>query len=1181
MTDQSVSLQPSRSGSTLFSVGVLVGFLYYSPSARGQAAIEVGNKEAAPAAIVLSPFVVKDDKDAGYYASQTMAGGRLKQDIKDTGSSIQVVTKAFMTDIGATGVDELLQYTTGTEVAGILGNFVGADDFNVGEVANPGARNNPDATSRVRGLAAPDRSRNFFKTDIPIDTYNIERIDINRGANSFLFGLGSPAGLIDTTMAKAHFKNENEISTRLGSGGKNPSYRGSFNINRVLVDKRLAIYVAALMDRTQYRQEPTYKDDDRQYGAITYRPFKHDRTVITAHVENGRIRGNSPQTLLPVENLSTFLNDPVVGRISIDAYANLQRFQNSEGPNRAQYNALSAAEKLKYVVADFPTPNVLFPGTWGNGSWGLVFDGSKGRQPAFAYTGQYPSTSFLLGDPFWDPQRAGRGNPNDVFHGNLLQVKGSGLEQGFTDLKTFDFSRAHLGWNNDFYTRDFVNYNVAIEQTFWKHQAGFEVAFDYQDLFRRTANLFAFGTPVLFDINRTLLLPAAPGVAAALPNPNFGRPLVQSRQGYSSNDQQRSAARFTGFIKYDFAEKMKRGWLGKLLGRHSITGLADQSTVDSKNVNFQPVAFGDPEPALHIGPANAGLATTFARGVPMNIYLGPAQLNAFTDPKFTIRDFKLIPADYQLLLPANFNIAKQVWSLGPDANRANLGQNSRINGNEGWVNGVFSPRYIPAQASLQETKTTSFAANTQSFFWDKLLVANMGYRQDTVKNWQNTNPRRLGLDQIPDVSPGAYRVRDGVLTIDKTSVFGYGGVLYWPKKVIKLPDWIQDITFHYNDSQNFVPSGGRINELKQPVVAPSGRSKDRGISFYLFNNKVVARLNWYDSSLKNASSSVSTTFNQLNSHLFTWYGSLNRNILAVDANNDGIIDQAVVDQLGAGQTVQSSYPSLARAKEARAAILPALTPALKASYNYVEAADGGNTTQQPGQITDLQDITSRGFEADITLNPTPNWRIAFNAAKQETALSNIAPRLTALLNNVWLPHLAKYGDLDWDLPVQPVSGPNAFQGVSVFGTQSPILDYYVQKGQEGRAQNEQKKWRLNLVTNYQFTDGRLRGFSVGGAVRWQDVYATGYPIISDPRGVILPDIAHPFFSEPEISYDLTFGYRRRILQNVNWTSQINIRNLQNWDGEKFSAIRHQPDGSVARVRFDPPFQLLWTNTFRF
>src|SRR5687767_8118233 len=231
-------------------------------------------------AVELSPFVVQENTDQGYYASQTLAGGRLRQDIKDLGTSIQVVTKELMDDLGVTGVEELFQYTTSTEVAGILGNFTGAVDGGGGETNTGEARRNPDGTTRVRGLAAPDRARNFFKTDIPFDSYNTDRIDINRGANSFLFGLGSPAGLTNTGLVKARFRDTNELSTRIGSGGKNPSYRGSFNLNRVLIKDTLAIHGALLMDRTQYRQQPTYKDDDRQYGAITYRPFKHNDTVI-------------------------------------------------------------------------------------------------------------------------------------------------------------------------------------------------------------------------------------------------------------------------------------------------------------------------------------------------------------------------------------------------------------------------------------------------------------------------------------------------------------------------------------------------------------------------------------------------------------------------------------------------------------------------------------------------------------------------------------------------------------------------------------------------------------------------------------------------------------------------------------------------------------------------------------
>ena len=98
--------------------------------------------------------------------------------------------------------------------------------------------------------------------------------------------------------------------------------------------------------------------------------------------------------------------------------------------------------------------------------------------------------------------------------------------------------------------------------------------------------------------------------------------------------------------------------------------------------------------------------------------------------------------------------------------------------------------------------------------------------------------------------------------------------------------------------------------------------------------------------------------------------------------------------------------------------------------------------------------------------------IAFNASKTETTLTNVAPLLTTLLQNLWLPHLAKYGALDWDIPTQPVSGNTVNQQVN-----NRLIEYYAVKGQEGRPQNEQRKWRFNLVTRYGFSEGQLRGFS--------------------------------------------------------------------------------------------------------
>src|SRR5688500_4881412 len=73
--------------------------------------------------VVLSPFVVTSEQDTGYVATNSLAGTRLRTPLKDIASSISVVTKDLLEDLGAKNMGELLVFTTGTEVYGVGGNF--------------------------------------------------------------------------------------------------------------------------------------------------------------------------------------------------------------------------------------------------------------------------------------------------------------------------------------------------------------------------------------------------------------------------------------------------------------------------------------------------------------------------------------------------------------------------------------------------------------------------------------------------------------------------------------------------------------------------------------------------------------------------------------------------------------------------------------------------------------------------------------------------------------------------------------------------------------------------------------------------------------------------------------------------------------------------------------------------
>ena len=130
----------------------------------------------------LSPFTITSEEDTGYAATSTLAGSRLKSNLKDLAGPIQIVTEEFLEDTAVTSTEDLFLYTTSTEASGPDGNFGGGG----------AERRNPN-TTRVRGLANPDRTRGYFLTDIGFDTYNTDRVAIAKGPNAILFGLGSPA----------------------------------------------------------------------------------------------------------------------------------------------------------------------------------------------------------------------------------------------------------------------------------------------------------------------------------------------------------------------------------------------------------------------------------------------------------------------------------------------------------------------------------------------------------------------------------------------------------------------------------------------------------------------------------------------------------------------------------------------------------------------------------------------------------------------------------------------------------------------------------------------------------------------------------------------------------------------------------------------------------------------------
>ncbi|MEY4088178.1 MAG: hypothetical protein RJB55_449, partial [Verrucomicrobiota bacterium] len=60
------------------------------------------------AVVELSAFVITSEKDLGYAATSSLAGTRIRTELKDLANPISVVTREFMNDVHATDPVELL-----------------------------------------------------------------------------------------------------------------------------------------------------------------------------------------------------------------------------------------------------------------------------------------------------------------------------------------------------------------------------------------------------------------------------------------------------------------------------------------------------------------------------------------------------------------------------------------------------------------------------------------------------------------------------------------------------------------------------------------------------------------------------------------------------------------------------------------------------------------------------------------------------------------------------------------------------------------------------------------------------------------------------------------------------------------------------------------------------------------
>lgn len=1119
----------------------------------------------------LSPFTIESTEDVGYLATSTMAGTRLRTNLRDLGSAIQVITSEFLRDTGVTDNESLLVYTTNTEIGSVMGNFAGLGDDRSLNESNSLLR--PNTTNRVRGLNSADTTRNFFLTNIPWDNYNVERVDLQRGPNSILFGLGSPAGIISANLDGAVFYDKNKVEFRFGSWG---STRLTGNFNKVLLEDELAVRLAFLKDSENFRQNPAFENDERFYAAIKWEPrflqTESAKTTFTANFEDGDVVANRPRVTPPQDQVT-----PWFTRLNQQVYNPLEAYNYREDiPGSGAFDDGTPAFNPS-LFGLFGGAQVYFPdqnsgqqhGPARVSEWeyadqmGLGPDGTVDtniqRLPFFRSMGiaSFPDYALQAGLPF---------------SGTLAPYK----QQSLTDRSTFDFVNHMIEGPNKREWREFEATNLKLAQTFLNGKAGFELAYDQQDYEDRSFRPFGPNPTLSVDIRTHLPLQLEP-------NPNVGRPFIYNRTRHNTGARQidREAQQATAFIDVDFKDFIGESWFSKVLGRHRFSGFGARNDIETRNQIYSSYIIERAFAEHGFGRTDVGQVD---RELMLMSYLGPDIRGASSPFGLNIPPVTALQVPEQTgiyLFDSNWNAVGvdpgAEWIRPWDAavstqseNPANyvgfrMGDYAILNG----MSAEDGASHIE-RADRQLEEIDSSALIWQGYFWDGALVPTYGYRKDKAAAFT----RNLAADDWAlDLTDGSYELPSAPNNVIEGTTESWSVVLHTDPFLPNLPANAQ-ISLFYNESANFQPAAGRVDHFARPIDPPSGETQDYGFVVSAFDGKVNLKVNWYETAAKNAS------FNLVN---YWFVGFVEAHALKIAKHYEGYLngDPAWSSDtwMYRARDGQTEEEALALQRQHVDQVLNNLPPQEFWDAWGMDPVDGWRTRWNAGGnvpvgLTSTADTVSKGHEYELVVTPTENWRIMLNVAKQTAQNSNLAGSVREWIDARNAHWASGAGDIRmwWG---------GGVQSINTLWNSRTYSNYLLALQKEGTNIPEMRPWRLNLITNYNIREGILRGVNAGGSIRWQDKVGIGYPVYTDSDGQDKFRVDDPYWGPNESNVDLWLGYSRKILADrYQWRIQLNIRNAFR-DDDLIPITVQGHDGSPGAFRIPPPTAWTVTNTLEF
>ncbi|HWA08574.1 MAG TPA: TonB-dependent receptor plug domain-containing protein [Opitutaceae bacterium] len=1072
--------------------------------------------------VELSPFQVSGGGDKGYYASNTMSGTRLNSKIEDLAAAVSVVTKQQMSDFAMLDINDIFAYETSTEGTG---NFT---DYSVDRngMVTDGVQNNPQGANRIRGGSAANIALNNFASSgrVPIDPIGIDAVEISRGPNSNIFGLGQGSGTVNLVGSKANLNRD--ISTVEFRTDDNGGYRSSIDLSRPIFKDKLAVRAQAVYQHDAYREKPSGGTTRRYNFMVRVQPFK--KTTIDAIFQDYDYYGTRPSAITPRDAVSYWQNlgrptwDPLLTAVTVNGVQTVTGSTTPTGMAVSSFNARPA----------------FFVDGNGISLWEIQ------QMPAATATNGPNNVS--------GTQRLLETAPDPVRTNHPL----FSTVRGISSKSMFDWSTINLAAINSIKDHN-ENSTVDITQNFFRtgmNQLDLELAWNREYATRLNKNVVGQSSAtgnsnyLYVDVNEKLL--------DGRPNPYFLRPYLGVGEPiHSSNPYLRDTFRTQLAYSLDFTKPDSHKWpmWTKWLGRHQIVGYMEEKLTKTKSFRFRDVDITDNPIYAPAGQPKGNQSGVVAPGATrgyFHFYVG--------DNKGQNIDYSPSPFKYGTYTFNWFNPQTNAWVA--DQNQFSEGAIQEGAGGNSNSQNLVKTRGAVMQSYLIDDRVVLTGGkrhddNYNKFGKPSVLLAN-GYTYDyaAMDGW---------------VGPWAYGQGDTT-----TKGFVLKPFRNWPMLDRAASEGgakgffagvLSGMDIHYNKADSFLPDVPAIAVTLESLPNPTSNGKDYGFSLNFWNGKVVLRANRYQNA------SINTRNGQ--------FGTFGQRTLRLDFENFAGNNDNFSLQKQARLWVAAANPTFTSAQVDTAVFgIMGISAANAAIYN-------SSTISETQDQTAKGDELEINFNPDnfwtFKINATKEQSIDANVAPHIF-------EWTAIRQPIWNSIIDPRSGTPWFTTQYTATGPVTSGGSTAtsFLQGNVVSPINLAQAIQGKSRPEVREYHINLATSLRlakYSSNRyLKNLQVGGGVRYESKGGIGYygiPVNGDISAATAFDPNRPIYDKGHTYIDAFVSYNMRLFNDkVRARIQLNGRNLQD-SNTRLQSIGAYADGSPYAFRIVDPRTYVLTATF--